>query len=67
MRTRQRQQASGGITRRRVVVLMAIFASASMLLASCGEDQEKLKPGGGYQFPGGKKDEKGQYTQGNPI
>ncbi len=66
MRTNQRQPASGGIARRRVV-LMAIFASTGMLLASCGEEKDKHKPGGGYEFPGAKQDEKGQYTQGNPI
>lgn len=54
------------ITRRRIV-LAALVGTASHLLTSCGEDEEKYKPGGGYQFPGGKKDEKGQYTQGNPI
>ena len=67
MRTNQRQPASGGIARRRVVVLIAIFASTGMLLASCGEEKDKHKPGGGYEFPGAKQDEKGQYTQGNPI
>lgn len=56
----------GGITGRRRF-LAALVGASSLLLASCGEDEDKYRPGGGYQFPGGKQDEKGQYTQGNPI
>jgi len=66
MPTSQRLPPIGGLSRRRVI-LMALVATMSTLHASCGEDEDKYKPGGGYQFPGGKTDEKGQYTQGNPI
>ena len=66
MSTSQRLPLIGGTPRRRAI-LLAVVATMSILLASCGEDEDKYKPGGGYQFPGGKKDEKGQYTQGNPI
>ena len=62
----RRLPPGGGITRRRMF-LAALVGTSSLLLASCGEDEAKFKPGGGYQFPGGKQDEKGQYTQGNPI
>ncbi len=66
MSTSQRLPPRGGISRRRIIP-MALVATTSLLLASCGEHEDKYKPGGGYQFPGGKTDEKGQYTQGNPI
>ena len=66
MRKTTRRPTSGVLARRRFVVLTAILAGTVMLLASCGED-DKNKPGGGYQFPGAKQDEKGQYKQGNPI
>ena len=61
-----RRPPAGGIIRRRRF-LAALVGASSLLLASCGEDEDKYKPGGGYQFPVGKQDEKGQYTQGNPI
>lgn len=61
-----RRPPAGGITGRRRF-LGALVGASSLLLAGCGEDEDKYKPGGGYQFPGGKQDAKGQYTQGNPI
>ncbi|MYD95019.1 MAG: hypothetical protein F4Y02_15305 [Chloroflexi bacterium] len=62
----RRRPPVGGISGRRSF-LAALVGASNLLLASCGEDEDKYKPGGGYQFPGGKQDEKGQYTQGNPI
>lgn len=62
----KRRLPAGGVTRRRRF-LTALVGASSLLLASCGENKDKYTPGGGYQFPGGKQDEKGQYSQGNPI
>ena len=47
------------LSRRRLVVLLATAA-----LASCGGDEE-LQPGGGYKFPGAKKDDTGNYRMRN--
>ncbi len=47
------------LSRRRLVVLLAAAA-----LASCGGDEE-LQPGGGYKFPGAKKDDTGNYRMRN--
>lgn len=66
MTARSRWPPGRKITSRRLV-LAALVGTSSLLLTSCGEDEDKYKPGGGYQFPGSKQDEKGQYTQGNPI
>ena len=57
-------RADGKLSRRRLVVLLAASASTLAALAACGED-ESLQPGGGYKFPGAKKDETGNYRMRN--
>jgi len=63
MTARNRRQGSAlradGLSRRRLVVLLAASAGAVAALAACGEP-EKRKPGG-YDFPGAEKDEKGRF------
>lgn len=54
----------GNLSRRRLVVLLAASAATLTALAGCGED-ETLKPGGGYKFPGAKKDGTGNYRMRN--
>ena len=51
-------------SRRRLVVLLAVGAGPLAALASCGGDEE-LQPGGGYKFPGAKKDATGNYRMRN--
>ncbi len=46
------------LSRRRLVVLLAVGAGTLAALASCGGDEE-LQPGGGYTFPGKNRDGKG--------
>ena len=52
------------LSRRRLAVLLAASAAGLTVLAGCGED-ETLKPGGGYKFPGAKKDETGNFRMRN--
>lgn len=52
------------LSRRRLVVLLAASAAAVTALVGCGED-ERLQPGGGYKFPGAKKDETGNFRMRN--
>jgi hypothetical protein len=49
---------------RRLVVLLAASAATLTALAACGEDKS-LQPGGGYKFPGAKKDGTGNYRMRN--
>ena len=52
------------LSRRRLLVLLAVGAGTLAALASCGGDEE-LHPGGGYKFPGAKKDDTGNYRMRN--
>ena len=52
------------LSRRRLVVLLAASAATLTALAACGEDKS-LQPGGGYKFPGAKKDGTGNYRMRN--
>ena len=55
---------AGQLSRRRLVVLLAASAGALAALAGCGGD-EPPTPGGGYKFPGAKKDDTGNYRMRN--
>lgn len=64
-----RRQAStlraSGLSRRRLVVLLAASAGAVGGLAACGEP-EKRKPGG-FDFPGAEKDGAGRYKSSQTL
>jgi hypothetical protein len=48
----------GNVSRRSLVLLLAIGAGTLAALAGCGDD-DRYKPGGGYTFPGKGRDGKG--------
>lgn len=50
--------SSGNVSRRSLVLLLAIGAGTLATLAGCGDD-DRYKPGGGYTFPGKGRDGKG--------
>ncbi len=48
----------GNVSRRSLVLRLAIGAGTLAALAGCGDD-DRYKPGGGYTFPGKGRDGKG--------
>ena len=69
MKAPDRRQASvlyaERLSRRRLVVLLAVSAGAVATLAACGEP-EKRKPGG-YDFPGAQKDGAGRFKSSQTL
>ena len=53
----------GQLSRRRLVVLVAASAGALVALSGCGGDESSTP--GGYNFPGARKDETGNYKMRN--
>lgn len=54
---------SGLIARRRFMVLLAASAAAMTTLSACGGAEQSTP--GGYNFPGARKDETGNYKMRN--
>ena len=62
---RANPRPAGQVSRRRLVVLLAVSASALATLAGCGGDENLTRDH--YNFPGAKKDGTGRYKSSQTL
>ena len=62
---RANPRPAGQLSRRRLVVLLAVSAGALATLAGCGGDENLTRDN--YNFPGAKKDGTGRYKSSQTL